>query len=565
MRQLQAKLEDDKIALERDRDEFIKKSENLTDVKNALIREGDNLRSTLKDVEKSRTELRKEVADVRSQLKDAENDTERTKIILGDTKQRLVNTEEREDDVRREATSLRHQLADAETQIVGKEKENQILCKRINELEDEGMMAERNFMTQRVEMADKETKLKDDVRDLCAKSEMLSDEVSGLKLELSEAQGRAEGLHDELLTTEEAKNKIEEKLNAYASSLRRTLGIGKKHRDEEDQSADGFAPHAPNPDIVKAGLQSFVLELQQTKAARDDARLQVEQTKRKLAENEQEKADVEHRLDQINKTLAETENSKRGVDGRLANAQTAILLQEEAIRRADRERKTLIDQLADSERTVKEQERVNVNLMTDLSNSNSAEARLAEERRKLKELLDQGEAKFTKLEIERRGLEGQLHRSQVVIADKDGEICLLNDRIEALSQKYLDAESKATAHKQDSEKTQIELDRSNVMNANLKERINALTLGLTEKDGQLGSDQQKITHLEQLLTASEHDRQLLKERLDTARMQAEELKKQHATLSERVVNKTKSADDLDIRRQELEAAIKLMTAVSIFF
>ena len=496
------------------------------------------------------------MADVRSQLKDAEAETDRTNVALSDTKARLINTEEREDDVRRECSNLRHALADTETALAGADKEAQILSKRIADLEDEAIIANRSFMTQKVEMVDKEARLKDNITDLCAKTDQLSDEVSGLRLELGEAQGRAEALHEDLIRTEDTKDNLEQNLTGIASALRRTLGVGKKGKDDTDSVA------IPSPDLVKASLQTFVLELQQTKAARDDAKLQVEQTERKLRETDLEKEAVQERLEQIQRTLGETENSKRGADNRLANAQTAILLQEEAIRRADRERKTLADRLGEAERQIKDQERKNTNLINDLDTAHSGEARLQEERRRLKDLLDQGEARFTKLEIERRGLEGNLHRSQVTLADKDGEIVLLNERIEALQTKFLEGEQKASELKQHSDKTRIELDRSNALNSNLKERIQALTLGLSEKDGQLGSDQQKITHLEQLLTASEHDRQIMVERLETARQLSEELKKKQAQLGERIVNKEKKSDDLDLRRQELEGVVKTLTSVS---
>merc|ERR1719220_2484010 len=69
-----------------------------------------------------------------------------------------------------------------------------------------------------------------------------------------------------------------------------------------------------------------------------------------------------------------------------------------------------------------------------------------------------------------------------------------------------------------------------------------------------------IPHLEQLLTASEHDRQIMVERLETARQLSEELKKKQAQLGERIVNKEKKSDDLDLRRQELEGVVKTLTS-----
>ena len=62
------------------------------------------------------------------------------------------------------------------------------------------------------------------------------------------------------------------------------------------------------------------------------------------------------------------------------------------------------------------------------------------------------------------------------------------------------------------------------------------------------------------MTASEHDRQLLEERLGHVRLSSEDLKKKQATLSERLTNKNRHNEDLDLKQQELEGVIKHLTA-----
>merc|ERR1711972_331777 len=148
------------------------------------------------------------------------------------------------------------------------------------------------------------------------------------------------------------------------------------------------------------------------------------------------------------------------------------------------------------------------------------------------------------------------HRAKVMLADKDGELGLLNERIEQLSTKLLETEQLSQEQRQAIDRAEIQVARSKAQNENLKERITTLNLCLSEKDGKLGTDGQRICHLEKLLTASEHDRQLLEERLGHARHSSEELKKKQATLSERLVNKNRQNEDLDLKQQELEGVIK---------
>merc|ERR1712087_588426 len=99
-----------------------------------------------------------------------------------------------------------------------------------------------------------------------------------------------------------------------------------------------------------------------------------------------------------------------------------------------------------------------------------------EERKRLKDLLDQGEARATKLEIERRGLDGDLHRAKVILADKDGEIGLLQERIEQLSSKLLETEQLSQEQRQNIDKAEISRERAKAQNDNLKERITTLNL-----------------------------------------------------------------------------------------
>merc|ERR1711981_1305003 len=151
-----------------------------------------------------------------------------------------------------------------------------------------------------------------------------------------------------LLRSEEKMDISDATLNGYASALRRTLGVGKTESGNEVD-----LPSNPSVDLVRASLQQFVLELQNTKSARDDAKLQVNQLEKKDEDLTHQKEHTQSRLEQIQKALGETEQGKRGSEAKLANAQTALLLQEETIRRTERERKDLVDRLGEAQRNIK--------------------------------------------------------------------------------------------------------------------------------------------------------------------------------------------------------------------
>ena len=64
--------------------------------------------------------------------------------------------------------------------------------------------------------------------------------------------------------------------------------------------------------------------------------------------------------------------------------------------------------------------------------SKSSESRLADEKRQLKRVLDECEARTTDLEMNRRGLEGEIQRLNMILTDKDTEIQVHQERCDTL-------------------------------------------------------------------------------------------------------------------------------------
>ena len=64
--------------------------------------------------------------------------------------------------------------------------------------------------------------------------------------------------------------------------------------------------------------------------------------------------------------------------------------------------------------------------------SKSSESRLSDEKRHLKRILDESEARATELEMNRRALEGEIQRLNMILTDKDTEIQVHQERCETL-------------------------------------------------------------------------------------------------------------------------------------
>ena len=96
-----------------------------------------------------------------------------------------------------------------------------------------------------------------------------------------------------------------------------------------------------DPEVVRASLREFIVELKEAEQQRDLARAEAAELTKQLTDCEEQRDRANNRLTALNKSLGQLEEGKRGSDGRLASAQTALMLQEETIRRCEREKKAL--------------------------------------------------------------------------------------------------------------------------------------------------------------------------------------------------------------------------------
>ena len=63
-----------------------------------------------------------------------------------------------------------------------------------------------------------------------------------------------------------------------------------------------------------------------------------------------------------------------------------------------------------------------------MESSKSGESRLGDEKRQLKRALDECEGRATDLEMNRRALEGEIQRLNMILTDKDTEIQVHQER-----------------------------------------------------------------------------------------------------------------------------------------
>ncbi|XP_041437873.1 uncharacterized protein LOC121399941 [Xenopus laevis] len=141
------------------------------------------------------------------------------------------------------------------------------------------------------------------------------------------------------------------------------------------------------------------------------------------------------------------------------------------------------------------------------------EAKYENERRRLKEVLDASESRNTKLELSRRGLEGELQRHKLVLADREAE---MQQRMEGLQRQLSDSEGKVSTLQLCVDRLTGTLAKAQESETSLKEKVQSLTGALSESNCTSASSHDQLNQLQKVLTASEHERRILQERLETA-------------------------------------------------
>jgi chromosome segregation ATPase len=215
--------------------------------------------------------------------------------------------------------------------------------------------------------------------------------------------------------------------------------------------------------------------------------------------------------------------------------------------------------LSEYERNIKSGERHSLGLVHEIEGLRTIEAQNFQEKRHLKEEIDKALGQVTAKNVDFKAAEGNNHRLNLALTEKKGECDLLMARISEIDAKRLDQQQVNIERKQQIDRLKSDLERAEVKASVANERLQSLSIQLTEKDGQLGSDTQRIVFLEAKLTGLEHEKQLLNDRLEHTRLSNENIKKQNVALTERLGSKSTALDNNELKKQSMEGIIKHQT------
>uniref|UniRef100_A0A183ACT8 Cilia- and flagella-associated protein 157 n=1 Tax=Echinostoma caproni TaxID=27848 RepID=A0A183ACT8_9TREM len=114
-------------------------------------------------------------------------------------------------------------------------------------------------------------------------------------------------------------------------------------------------------------------------------------------------------------------------------------------------------------------------------------------------------------------------------------------------------ESKSQSLQLTVDRLSLALTKSEELESASKDKMQQMSLSLSDHNQTIQDLQQRLSHLQKALTTSEQDRRIAQERLDNTRVMLQEHKLQNQQMSERLQNLQNELTDLDIRRGELES------------
>ncbi|KAJ3599859.1 hypothetical protein NHX12_033813, partial [Muraenolepis orangiensis] len=503
----------------------------------SLQEEATTLRSTMRQLEKSRMHGRREQQELRRQVK----------VLEGENRQQKEELQERvlECEAGREAAL----------------NESAGFQRRVSDLEE----AERQT---RESLREKEAGLHD--------AERRHREVRELSLGLGVAEGRAQGLEDQLGLAEASRRETELKLRGLWSAVRRGLGIGGRtglsrrrspspwrtfspvKRGDAAPDSPGSSPLAAEDqevDVegVQSALRALYQELRDTQRDREEARSEITSLDLRLKELQTGQEKSAAQLLQLQAALQDCEEGKREVSEQLRRAQSSLSRQEEAWRLAQQDKRSLGEELTQLRADLQIAEVESSSLQEQLK---ASEAEAAADLLRQREAREAAESRASRLELAQHSADGERQRAQLRAAELDTRQGALQERLAEQREELAAGEDRhAAGLRAGEERLAAVLARAEQQEAVLREELRRASGSLSGSRRSAGALQEEAGLLQRALGDSQEDRRVLQEQLDALRDALSESKRMNHALTERA-HSLQTALEQQQQRETQTSALK---------
>nr|XP_061790393.1 rootletin-like [Nerophis lumbriciformis] len=523
--------ESDNSSLKRAVEEREKQVSILEERSVATQQEASTLRKSMREIEKSRLQARRRNQELRRQLKVVQGEKQRQEQELKQLQAQLCQEEQQREEARLLAFSLKQKVVECEAARDAANNQASSLQRRVSELEESERQGSE---LQRVQQAQQ-----------YLVDQKHNDEVARLQRALEDAafqSGRADtaalDLEGRLAASEGRRRKLERKISAVGSTLRRLRPVSPRRRlplrgsagdcltDDSTSCADDEELEL---DSIQAGMQDLQRALRDTQRERDESKAQlVSLSEQVLALQDKSACEVTN----LHKSLQAFKDGNREMEEQLRQSQTSFFLQQEATERDKMALETEVARLR-SALLMSQNE-----LKSIRDKMESSQVTAHSERERLKDV----QMSMVRLENSRRSMGEELQCSQERTTELEAEVATLQEKLAEVGRKLGESD---VALKVGKELWSTTLAQAEGRQNQLGEQIRALTASEEVL-------QENLKQLNRAMTDSEAERQLLQNRLDETRNALADSKKLNHSLREHSQNLQRDRNDLELRNSELE-------------
>jgi rootletin len=254
-------------------------------------------------------------------------------------------------------------------------------------------------------------------------------------------------LDGQLAQLDGSKREVEQKLSSIGSTLRRIAGIqldgsvnlsnrlhsptrrwGHVRPEHTEGSRGGDVILDVDPDAVRKGVRALMQQVAQVERERDDLKTQLADSKRQLKEQTDTQSKTEAKLSSALLNLRQLQEEKGSMEARLGQKTAALQAQAEALQQKTEDTQALQEKLTNLELSLHSESEEKLQYEDKLEKMRQVFARSENEKRSLQDELSKTEARATKLELQRLGMEGDIQRLQMMLQERDTavQVCPYN-------------------------------------------------------------------------------------------------------------------------------------------
>ncbi|XP_073992313.1 ciliary rootlet coiled-coil, rootletin isoform X3 [Rhodnius prolixus] len=562
-------------------EEALQKITSLEDGRRNLDVERGRLQTLVRELDRSLLEHKQQLASLNDELSQCKEMIGQKTAEERQLQARINSQAEERDRAQQQVHQLSKQVLELENAIETSREEAAKNRNKGDEEERRWREREEELLMRLEDSRAGERKLQDQSHNLEVCLADATQQIQELKARLGGSEGRVRALDAQLQQLEGQKREVEQKLTSIGSTLRRIAGIQldgtvnlpykllsptrrwSPVRAAHQETSDGSRVPAHDvvldvdPEWVRKGVRTLMQQVAQVERERDDLKAQAGELKKQMRCQTDELTRTESKLNATLAALRDAQEEKGSLEARLGQKSAALQSQLEAMQCKSEESQHLQDRLTAVEMALRTCHEEKTSYEEKLEKLRQQVNRCDSEKRTLQDDLAKTEARATKLELQRMGMEGDIQRLQLMLTEKEAAIQKLQERVEHESSTVAELEERCGSLKSTVDQLNQSLERAGSTERELNNEIHSLQKTLADASSTSQSNVEKLKSLQKAVYNAENEKRVAVERLEAAQSNLNELRRSYQNLKEVHSRLQAEMAQCEVEKSSLEAQLRM--------